>query len=44
MNLVAYEYLCCQLEDPGMLILSEFAGSAQSLHGNYQLIIRKCNN
>lgn len=32
MNLVAYEYVICQSEqDPGVLILSEFAGASQSL-------------
>lgn len=32
MNLVSYEYVSCQDEkDPGVLIISEFAGSAQSL-------------
>ena len=31
MNLVAYEYIACQQEQPGTLILSEFAGAAQSL-------------
>ena len=38
MNLVSYEYVVCQNEKkngskPGVLILSEFAGSAQSLSG-----------
>uniref|UniRef100_K3W821 alpha,alpha-trehalose-phosphate synthase (UDP-forming) n=1 Tax=Globisporangium ultimum (strain ATCC 200006 / CBS 805.95 / DAOM BR144) TaxID=431595 RepID=K3W821_GLOUD len=40
MNLVSYEYVMCQSkpcegrrEGPGVLILSEFAGSAQSLSG-----------
>jgi trehalose 6-phosphate synthase len=33
MNLVAKEYLACQNgEDPGVLVLSEFAGAAESLH------------
>jgi len=32
MNLVSYEYISCQSDnDPGVLIVSEFAGSAQSL-------------
>ncbi|GAB5364753.1 hypothetical protein AAMO2058_000997100, partial [Amorphochlora amoebiformis] len=31
MNLVAYEYIVCQREKHGVLILSEFAGAAQSL-------------
>ena len=32
MNLVSYEYVACQnKDDPGVLILSEFAGAAQSL-------------
>jgi len=33
MNLVAYEYIAChnQTDPPGVLILSEFAGAAQSL-------------
>lgn len=31
MNLVAYEYVVCQQERHGVLVLSEFAGSAQSL-------------
>jgi len=31
MNLVAYEYIACQQEQPGALILSEFAGAAHSL-------------
>ena len=33
MNLVSYEYIACQQERHGVLILSEFAGAAQSLHG-----------
>eukprot|EP00871_Galdieria_phlegrea_P000041 jgi/Galph1/1037/GphlegSOOS_G5765.1 len=33
MNLVAYEYVMCQQAKKGVLILSEFAGSAQSLSG-----------
>lgn len=31
MNLVSYEYIMCQRERHGVLVLSEFAGSAQSL-------------
>ncbi|KAM7524934.1 hypothetical protein LguiA_014836 [Lonicera macranthoides] len=31
MNLVSYEYVACQDEKKGVLILSEFAGAAQSL-------------
>uniref|UniRef100_A0A7S1XCI7 alpha,alpha-trehalose-phosphate synthase (UDP-forming) n=1 Tax=Compsopogon caeruleus TaxID=31354 RepID=A0A7S1XCI7_9RHOD len=33
MNLVSYEYVMCQVENHGVLVLSEFAGSAQSLSG-----------
>jgi trehalose 6-phosphate synthase len=33
MNLISYEYLSCQTVQKGQLILSEFAGSAQSLNG-----------
>ena len=35
MNLVSHEYVACQGEKevPGVLVLSEFAGSAQSLSG-----------
>lgn len=33
MNLVSYEYIACQQEKNGALILSEFAGAAQSLNG-----------
>lgn len=33
MNLVSYEYIACQEENKGALILSEFAGAAQSLNG-----------
>jgi trehalose 6-phosphate synthase len=32
MNLVAKEYCAAQIEDPGVLILSEFAGAAAELH------------
>lgn len=31
MNLVSYEYVACQENKNGVLILSEFAGAAQSL-------------
>ena len=31
MNLVSYEYVSCQSQNAGVLILSEFAGAAQSL-------------
>lgn len=33
MNLVSYEYITCQQNHHGVLILSEFAGAAQSLNG-----------
>lgn len=33
MNLVSYEYIACQKQRHGVLVLSEFAGSAQSLSG-----------
>ncbi|KAM9956116.1 hypothetical protein ACTFIW_005972 [Dictyostelium discoideum] len=33
MNLVAQEYIVCQTENNGVLILSEFTGAAQSLSG-----------
>lgn len=33
MNLVSYEYIACQQERHGGLILSEFTGAAQSLNG-----------
>ena len=32
MNLVAKEFIACQTEDPGMLILSEMAGAASELY------------
>jgi len=35
MNLVAQEYIACQQDKHGVLILSEFAGSASSLSGAY---------
>lgn len=34
MNLVSYEYIACQEQRHGVLILSEFAGAAQSLNGS----------
>ncbi|EMD31327.1 glycosyltransferase family 20 protein [Gelatoporia subvermispora B] len=34
MNLVSYEYVACQQERQGAMILSEFAGAAQSLNGS----------
>lgn len=34
MNLVSYEYIACQRKRHGVLILSEFAGAAQSLNGS----------
>nr|BAO72964.1 trehalose-6-phosphate synthase2 [Moniliella megachiliensis] len=34
MNLVSYEYIACQAERCGVMILSEFAGAAQSLNGS----------
>ncbi|KAI3405325.2 TPS1 [Candida oxycetoniae] len=33
MNLVSYEYIACQEDKKGVLILSEFAGAAQGLKG-----------
>lgn len=36
MNLVAYEYIASQKDKHGILILSEFAGAAQSLNGKYK--------
>ncbi|KAG0660328.1 Trehalose-6-P synthase/phosphatase complex synthase subunit [Rhodotorula mucilaginosa] len=41
MNLVAYEYIACQQENHGVLILSEFAGAAHSLNGS--LIVNPWN-
>jgi trehalose 6-phosphate synthase len=35
MNLVSYEYIACQQQKKGALILSEFAGAAQSLNGAF---------
>lgn len=34
MNLVSYEYVACQQERNGVMVLSEFAGAAQSLNGS----------
>ncbi|KAF8640315.1 hypothetical protein AX16_010210 [Volvariella volvacea WC 439] len=34
MNLVSYEYVACQQARQGVLIISEFAGAAQSLNGS----------
>ncbi|KAJ3217078.1 Trehalose-6-P synthase/phosphatase complex synthase subunit [Dinochytrium kinnereticum] len=34
MNLVSYEYIACQEKKNGVLVLSEFAGAAQSLNGS----------
>ncbi|KAL9939381.1 hypothetical protein V8E36_002194 [Tilletia maclaganii] len=34
MNLVSYEYIACQEKRNGVMILSEFAGAAQSLNGS----------
>lgn len=34
MNLVSYEYIACQQERHGCMILSEFTGAAQSLNGS----------
>lgn len=41
MNLVSYEYIACQEQKKGTLILSEFTGAAQSLNG--ALIINPWN-
>ena len=35
MNLVSYEYIVSQQNRHGVLVLSEFAGAAQSLNGNF---------
>ncbi len=32
MNLVAKEYVTCQVEDPGVLVLSRLAGAAETMH------------
>lgn len=37
MNLVAYEYIACQRERHGSLVLSEFAGAAQTMKGCIQI-------
>ena len=42
MNLVAYEYISSQVKKHGVMILSEFAGAAQSLNGS--LIINPCES
>lgn len=42
MNLVAYEYIACQQERHGVLVLSEFAGAAQSL-GNGSIVCNPWN-
>ncbi|KZS92464.1 glycosyltransferase family 20 protein [Sistotremastrum niveocremeum HHB9708] len=34
MNLVSYEYIACQQKRQGVMIISEFAGAAQSLNGS----------
>lgn len=34
MNLVSYEYIACQEAKQGVMIISEFAGAAQSLNGS----------
>jgi trehalose 6-phosphate synthase len=38
MNLVAKEYCACKVEDDGVLILSEFAGSAAQLQGGALMV------
>lgn len=38
MNLVACEYIATQIKRHGVLILSEFAGCAQSLNGNITIM------
>ena len=38
MNLVSYEYVACQSENAGVLVLSEFAGAAQSLGAGALLV------
>ena len=32
MNLVAKEYVACQVDDPGVLVLSRLAGAAETMH------------
>ncbi|KAF2735422.1 glycosyl transferase [Polyplosphaeria fusca] len=41
MNLVSYEYIACQEERHGVMVLSEFTGAAQSLNGS--LIVNPWN-
>jgi trehalose 6-phosphate synthase len=41
MNLVSYEYIATQMDRHGVMILSEFAGAAQSLNGS--LIVNPWN-
>lgn len=38
MNLVSYEYVACQSDNAGVLVLSEFAGAAQSLGAGESLV------
>ncbi|GLC47635.1 hypothetical protein PLESTB_000009400 [Pleodorina starrii] len=38
MNLVSYEYVACQSDNAGVLVLSEFAGAAQSLGAGALLV------
>jgi len=38
MNLVSYEFVSCQSKNAGMLVLSEFAGAAQSLGAGALLV------
>jgi trehalose-6-phosphate synthase len=35
---VSYEYIVCQQKNHGVLVLSEFAGAAQSLNGKFNLM------
>uniref|UniRef100_A0A061SCE1 Trehalose-phosphate synthase 1 n=1 Tax=Tetraselmis sp. GSL018 TaxID=582737 RepID=A0A061SCE1_9CHLO len=42
MNLVSYEYVACQSDNAGVLVLSEFAGAAQSL-GSGALLVNPWN-
>lgn len=37
MNLVAYEYVACRLDTGAELVLSEFAGAAETMTGYYKL-------
>jgi trehalose 6-phosphate synthase/phosphatase len=37
MNLVAKEYVACQKDNPGVLVLSEFAGAAEELYNAIQV-------